>query len=157
MKHRRKRKIFLNAEINAQREKNTIFKKMKSSSRKFILSNFHDGFDEFGLFYVEENIMKSTVSVFFIHDFETKKIPISFSLIDGNFYIENFTKLNTLKGLVDELTGNLVITFCPKLDSREIEICQDFRLRKLWNESILNLDQFYEEHRGIISSRKFGF
>jgi hypothetical protein len=86
-----------------------------------------------------------------------EQIPFTFFYIGKDIMIRHCHLLKTLKGLVKDFGGKLIIFDCPLLQDREIEIMNDNRLRKLWNHSPLNLDDFYSKHHGIISSKKFGF
>jgi hypothetical protein len=92
-----------------------------------------------------------------IISYHEKTFPVSFSFIGEDCVIMNCTELNTLKGFLHDLRGKFLVKTCDKLDVREIEIMNDNRLRKLWNESTLNLDDFLLEQRGNLSSKKFGF
>jgi hypothetical protein len=92
-----------------------------------------------------------------IVEYNQEKFPVHFQYVKGDLILLDCKKLKTLKNFISQFEGQIKVDNCPLLDLREVEIVNDTRLRKLWNESILNLDEFCEEHRGTFSSKKFGF
>jgi hypothetical protein len=85
-------------------------------------------------------------------------LPIQFFNIYGELRIVDCPTINTLKNLVvNDLGGKVLVSMCPELDQREVKIINNRRLRRLWNSSNLDLDDFLLQQRGRLSSMKFGF
>ena len=78
-------------------------------------------------------------------------------IVWGSFNCSGCKNLKTLEDFKTCISGLFIFNGCVSLPIKQSQIAEDSDLFKKWIDSNLSADDFYEEKRGTIASRRFGF
>lgn len=76
--------------------------------------------------------------------------------IGGAFEARYCSLVKSLVGAPTEVKKEFLVTGCP-IPAAEKEISEDKKLRELWLNSGMSIEEFTQKHRGEIKGKKFNF